>query len=187
MSARLSDVLIHLEAAIVALSNEAYEINTATGAETRLPAIESCIGNDLIQIDRRIGAQRPTLIGAIGESVREALAEIVAAQKILSTMKEGSHGAYRQKLPSGRADPDRLPAARLGCGDSSVLDALGLRLDISAARLACAKAKSPKTTADMACYLQRLADHKDLRAEYRNALFGLTGEPSEAIQRRLAL
>ncbi len=68
---RISDALAHLQAAIEALTNEGVQINLNTGAETALEPLDACIGDDLIQIDRRIGAAQPTLIGAIGHSVSD--------------------------------------------------------------------------------------------------------------------
>lgn len=186
MTGRLSDALAHLQGAITALSNEAYVVDMATGEERPVPALESCIGDDLIQIDRRIGASRPTLIGAIGEAIREAMADVVAAHIILTKISEDRNGEEQEKLPAGRAHPDQLSGAGVGSGDSSVLASLGLKLDIAAARLATAKAKNPKTTADMAAYLQRHREHKQLKAEYRSQLHALTGERTDEIARRLA-
>ena len=78
--------LAHLDAAIAALSyEEAVRIDARTGAETDIPTIERCIAQDLEQIERQLHPRgsRPTIIGAVGESVTQAFIEIIAARNAL--------------------------------------------------------------------------------------------------------
>lgn len=93
---RISDALAHLQAAVDALTNEGVRINLNTGAETALEPLEACIGDDLIQIDRRIGAAQPTLIGCIGQSVRDALIEVIAARNALQGKTKGEFHAHKR-------------------------------------------------------------------------------------------
>lgn len=86
---RISDAMVHLQAAIEALTNEGVLIDAVTGAEAALAPLEACVGDDLIRIDRHICGGRPGLIGCIGQSVRDALIEIIAAQNALQGKMEG--------------------------------------------------------------------------------------------------
>lgn len=85
--------LAHIDAAIAALSyEEAVRIDARTGAESDIPMIERCIAQDLQQVERQLHPRgsRPTIIGAVGESVTQAFIEIIAARNALTG--ESSNG-----------------------------------------------------------------------------------------------
>ncbi|SKB32613.1 hypothetical protein [Sphingopyxis flava] len=92
MTDAIPTALAHLDAAIAALSyEEAVRIDPRTGAESEIPAIECCIAQELERIERQLHPRgsRPTIIGAVGESITQAFIEIIAAHNAL---KGGDHG-----------------------------------------------------------------------------------------------
>jgi hypothetical protein len=81
----VADAIAHLDAAIAALSyDEAVSIDRF-GRESDVPPIERCIASDLRQLERYLQPRdaRPTLIGAIAESLSQAFIEIHAARQAL--------------------------------------------------------------------------------------------------------
>jgi hypothetical protein len=86
MTDAISTALAHLDAAIAALSyEEIIRIDARTGEHVEVPPLERCIAQDLEQIERQLHPRgsRPTIIGAVGESITQAFVEIFAARNAL--------------------------------------------------------------------------------------------------------
>lgn len=94
-TAKLSDVLAHIDAALHALTYEDHvRINCETGEEEPVNPVESSIGQDLHAISERIVGKDPntgqpgrSLLSMIGAGIDEAVVELVAARNALKGIK----------------------------------------------------------------------------------------------------
>lgn len=79
-----TDALAHLDDALDALTTEGWRVDAATGAETRMPAIEATIAVDLERIDMAIGPKGTSMFATLAEEIKRAVIAIEAARQSLS-------------------------------------------------------------------------------------------------------
>ena len=84
----IEDVIIHLEGAITALTNEGWILDPVTGKEIPIPSIECCIADDLERIEATISAKGKTLLFALASEIRRALVDVEAAKQKLSSLEK---------------------------------------------------------------------------------------------------